>query len=115
MDDYIAGSSLERWYFCTDWRKGPYAVAHLADAIRYLTISTFGGYYFDLDFVFLQPITTYRNFIVSEEPNAIANGAFHFDVDQPIIHMALHEFYTNYKYFTHKINSPVGIFLNIIE
>ena len=98
MDDYVAGTPLERWYFCTDWRKGPYTVAHLADAIRLLTISKFGGYYFDLDFVFLQPITTYKNFIVSQEANSVANGAFHFDLDQPLIHMALKDFYTNYQY-----------------
>ena len=97
MDDYVAGTPLESWYFCTNWRKGPYTVAHLSDAIRLLTISKFGGYYFDLDFVFLQPITTYKNFIVAEQANSVANGAFHFDLDQPLIHMALEDFHTNYE------------------
>ncbi|KZR95932.1 putative Lactosylceramide 4-alpha-galactosyltransferase, partial [Daphnia magna] len=34
MDNYLAGSPLEHWYKFTDWRNGPYHVAHFSDGLR---------------------------------------------------------------------------------
>ncbi|KAI9559842.1 hypothetical protein GHT06_013849 [Daphnia sinensis] len=56
MDNYLAGSPLEHWYKFTDWRNGPYHVAHFSDGLRLLTLSRYGGYYFDLDIIHVYPI-----------------------------------------------------------
>ncbi len=56
LADYFLGSRLEQWYFCGDWRTGPFAWSHLSDALRFLTLAKYGGYYFDTDFVILDSV-----------------------------------------------------------
>ena len=98
LGDYFSGTPLEHWYFCTTWNYGPYAVSHLSDALRFLSLYKFGGYYFDLDVIMLQPVTKYRNFIVADQGlEYMAAGAFHTDYQHPVILMAVEEFRTTYK------------------
>jgi hypothetical protein len=45
----MAGTSIEKWFHCTDLRTGPYHVSHLSDGLRFhQTLNKYGGYYFDL-------------------------------------------------------------------
>lgn len=97
LGDYVAGTPLEHWYFCTEWNRGWYAVAHLSDGLRLLTLSKYGGYYFDLDIIHLKPVTHLRNFVVSESFNKVGNNAIHADSRHPLITQAVEEFHTNYK------------------
>lgn len=97
LSDYFVGTPLEYWYFCTTWNYGPYAISHLSDALRLLTLYKFGGYYFDLDIIMLKPVINLRNFIVAEDENSLAAGAFHVEYLHPIIQMAIEEFRTTYK------------------
>lgn len=97
----IAGTPLDKWYFCTKWREGPFHVAHLSDALRLLILYLYGGYYFDLDIVFVQPLPAeLTNFIVAENSYYVANGILHFDRNHPFTLLALHQFTENYRYIS---------------
>ena len=97
MDDYLAGTPLERWYHCTDWRSGPHHTSHLSDALRFLTLFKYGGYYFDLDVIQVRPVTFYRNFVSMESQDRLASCALHADYGHPLMKMAVEDFATNYK------------------
>ena len=49
LDAFVVGTPLDHWFFCSDWRLSPHAVAHLSDGLRLLMLSLYGGYYFDLE------------------------------------------------------------------
>lgn len=100
LGDYIANTPLEQWYFCTDWYRGWYAVSHLSDGLRFLTLSKYGGYYFDLDVIQLRPVTEYRNFVVAEDIHKVGSSVIHTDRDHEFIRKAVQGFHTDYKYFT---------------
>lgn len=93
---YFLQTPLEHWYFCTTWNYGPYAVSHLSDALRFLTLYKFGGYYFDLDILMRQSVSAYHNFIGAEDESSLAAGAFHVDYRHPVIRTAVKEFHTTY-------------------
>ena len=97
VGDYITGTPLERWYFCTNWNYGPYAVSHLSDALRFLTVYKFGGYYFDLDVVHIRPVDSYQNFVAAEDRVKVASAVFHFDRGHPLMRLVVEEFHTNYR------------------
>ena len=97
MDDYLAGTALERWYHCTEWRKGPYHVEHLSDGLRLLTVAKYGGYYFDLDIIHVRPLTFLRNFFNAESQDLIGNCVFHADHGHPVMQMAVDGFPKDYK------------------
>ena len=97
LGDYIAKTPLAHWYFCTTWNYGPWAVSHLSDGLRFLTLYKFGGYYFDLDVVQMRPVTSLTNFVVAEDGKKVGSSALHFDHDHALIRLAVEEFYFNYK------------------
>jgi len=97
LGDYIYGSSLEHWYFCTTWNYGSSAVVHLSDGLRLLTLSKYGGYYFDLDIIQMNPVTDLRNFVVDQDGRLVGNAVIHADFHHPLIRSAVEEFHTNYK------------------
>jgi lactosylceramide 4-alpha-galactosyltransferase len=97
LGDYMVGTPLESWYFCTEWNRGWFAVAHLSDALRFLTLSKYGGYYFDLDVIQLRPVTSYRNFVVAEDDNKLGSSVIHVDHQHPVIMTAVETFATDYK------------------
>jgi lactosylceramide 4-alpha-galactosyltransferase len=35
LAEYMAGTSMEKWFHCTDLRTGPYHVSHLSDGLRF--------------------------------------------------------------------------------
>ena len=106
VGDYITDTPLAHWYFCTNWNYGPYPVTHFSDALRFLTVYEFGGYYFDLDVVNIRPVDSLRNFFVAEDRIKIASNAFHCDRGHRFMQLALDEFHTNYRFisFNKKIN-----------
>jgi lactosylceramide 4-alpha-galactosyltransferase len=97
LDDYVAGTLLEKWYHCNDWRKGPYHVAHLSDGLRLLTLHKYGGYYFDLDIIFVRRVTYYHNFVSAEASNGLCNNAIHVDYGHPVIQLAVRDFPLHYR------------------
>lgn len=97
FNEFVAGTPMERWNYCSDWKSGPHHVAHLSDGLRYLTLYKFGGYYFDLDVIQSRPVTDYRNFIATEDNEVISIGAMHADKNHPIFQMAVEEFVSNYR------------------
>jgi lactosylceramide 4-alpha-galactosyltransferase len=97
LGEYLAGTLLEKWFHCTDWRTGPYHVAHLSDGLRLLTLHQFGGYYFDLDVILVRPVTFYRNFAAAESGSEFGNSVIHADYGHPIMQLAVNDFTSNYK------------------
>ncbi|KAK4010373.1 hypothetical protein OUZ56_019519 [Daphnia magna] len=98
LNDYIAGTPLEHWYHCTDWRQGPFHVSHLSDGLRFLTLHKYGGYYFDLDVIVMQPVTYYRNFVgAAADGQYVASGVIHADRKNTITKLAVEELVRNYR------------------
>ncbi|KAI9552286.1 hypothetical protein GHT06_022650 [Daphnia sinensis] len=106
LGDYMANTPLERWYFCTDWNRGWFAVSHLSDALRFLTLSKYGGYYFDLDVIQLRPVTSYRNFVVAEDNDKLGSSVIHVDHQHPVIQAAVETFSADYKWYVWSHNGP---------
>ncbi len=98
LNEYMAGTSMEKWYHCNDWRQGPYRISHLSDALRFLTLHKYGGYYFDLDVILLRPVTYYRNFVAAESGVDFGSSVIHADYGHPIMQLAVQDFPLNYKY-----------------
>jgi lactosylceramide 4-alpha-galactosyltransferase len=114
LGDYFLHTPLEQWYFCTTWNYGSYAIAHLSDALRLLTLYKYGGYYFDLDFVMLKSVEKYQNFLAPESRSFIASAAIHLEPDHPLIERALEEFLTTYKY-VNQVQKGKAQFKNILN
>ena len=89
---------LDEWYFCSDWNHGAYAVAHLSDAIRYLVLFKYGGYYFDLDFIMTKPLGGLRRFVGAESDQYLAIAAMHHEAFHPVVQMMLEEFRDTYRF-----------------
>lgn len=98
LNNFVAGTALEHWYHCVSWRDGPYSSAHLSDGLRLITLSKFGGYFFDLDLVHMRPVTHYKNFVALIDLSHVGNAAMHAEYGHPIINIALEEFHKSYRY-----------------
>ena len=109
LGDYIAGTPLASWYFCTDWFRGWYAVSHLSDGLRFLTLAKYGGYYFDLDVIHMKPVTAFRNFVVAEDNLKVGSSVIHADRQHPFIHKAVQGFHADYK------SVPVVVYLTFFQ
>lgn len=116
LDRYFSSSPLEHWYFCTTWNYGPYAVSHLSDALRFLTLYKYGGFYFDLDIIHLKSVTSsFRNFVVADVGKEyLAAGAFHADLKHPVVRLALEEFRNTYSKKDWGYNGP-ELFTRILQ
>lgn len=99
LEDYFAGTPLEYWFQCTDWEKGPYHVSHLSDALRFMTLAKYGGYYFDLDVVQVRSVIGYQNFTSTEDGEVASAGAIHANYGHPVMRLAVEEFAKTYKYY----------------
>ena len=97
VDEYMAGTLMEHWYHCTDWRKGSYHVNNLSNALRLLTVYKYGGYYFDLDIISMHPVTYYRNFVAAESDKTVNNDVIHADLKHPYIELAIKDFVINFR------------------
>ncbi len=97
VDEYMAGTLMEHWYQCTNWRSGSYHVNNLSNALRLLTVYKFGGYYFDLDIISVRPVTSYRNFVAAVDPEIVNNNVIHADAKHAFIELAIYDFVTNFR------------------
>lgn len=97
LNEFLAGTPIESWYHSSEWKNGPYHVAHLSDGLRLVTLFKYGGFYFDLDIIHTRPVINYRNFIAAESGETIANGVINIDKNHPIIQLAVKNFSLNYR------------------
>jgi lactosylceramide 4-alpha-galactosyltransferase len=93
----MAGTPLEHWYHCTNFRKGLFQVNNLSNGLRLLTLSKYGGYYFDLDIISVRPVSYYRNFVAVEDDKNVNNAAIHADFKHPILDLAIEDFVINFR------------------
>jgi lactosylceramide 4-alpha-galactosyltransferase len=97
VDEYMAGTLMDHWYHCTDWRSGSYHVNNLSNALRLLTVYKYGGYYFDLDIISVRPVTYYRNFVAAESDKHVNNDVIHADLKNAFIETAIKDFVFNFR------------------
>jgi lactosylceramide 4-alpha-galactosyltransferase len=69
----------------------------LSNGLRLLTLSKYGGYYFDLDIISVRPVTFYRNFVAAQDHNDVNNDVIHADLNNPVIQLAIKDFIINFK------------------
>ena len=77
---YIYSLLPESFFHDASYNKSHDAIVHLSDALRVLLIWKFGGFYLDLDYVVMNELTQYENFVVSNENGkyGVTNNAFSF-------------------------------------
>ena len=109
LADYFSDTPLENWYFCNSWRSGKYSTSHLSDALRFLTLYKYGGYYFDLDFVMLRSVSDHRNFVGLESIKTLGSAAMHADFQHPIFNQTILEFRDTYNTNLWGHNGPLLI------
>lgn len=97
LDDYFYGTPLEQWFHFSNWTEGPYKVAHLSDALRFLILWKYGGYYFDFDLIHLRSVTRYKNFVALEDKDYAGSAALHADRSHPLFTDILEEFNQTYR------------------
>jgi len=105
FDGFFAGTPLERWYFCSAWNFGSFPVSHFSEAFRVLILFKYGGYYFDLDIIHLDPIITpphpYKNFVVVERLEGeviLGSAVIHAEYQHLFTLIAVEGFQNNYNY-----------------
>ena len=101
----MVGTPLEYWHHCTDWNKGSFHVNNLSNGLRLLTLIKYGGYYFNLDIIFVRPVTYYRNFVAPQDVNDINNDGIHVDLVNPVMELAIKDFVVNFRQVTLLIES----------
>ena len=85
-------------------------IVNLSDAIRLALIDKLGGWYCDLDIVFLQGLQGLTNAVAADEfdpdlleqdpqhlGTSIANGMFHFEKGHPFLKKCMDIFASNFK------------------
>jgi len=93
------GSPLESFFSTSALIDSPFRVEHISDALRYLLLYKFGGFYLDLDMVVLGRLTHYRNSLVTEYCHdlQLSNGAMAFQPGHPFLSNLLHKVVPNYN------------------
>ena len=67
----------EDFFRTAPYNKSMNPVVHLSDALRVLLVWKFGGIYLDLDYVILNDMTHYHNFL-ADNGAGVTNNAFSF-------------------------------------
>jgi lactosylceramide 4-alpha-galactosyltransferase len=116
VDEYMAGTLMEHWYHCTDWRKGSYHVNNLSNALRLLTVYKYGGYYFDLDIISVRSVTNDRNFVAAVDREIVNNNAIHADLKHPFIELAIKDFIINFRQiFNNTLSICISVLVNRVK
>lgn len=98
LKEFFTNTPLEQWFHLNEMQKGPYWVSHLSDALRFLALYKFGGYYFDLDVIHLKQVSFYKNFVALEDPSYLGSSAMQIECHHPVAEMAVNDFRNNYRF-----------------
>ena len=78
--DYSKGTIIEDFIKKGDWEKSEYALEHVSDFMRLLTVYKYGGLYLDIDIIMTEPLKYIKNnFVCAERPNDLGNSIFYMD------------------------------------
>ena len=91
-------------------------VVHLSDALRVLLVWKFGGIYLDTDYVVLNDMTHYQNFLVNNdnEMKAVTNNAFSFTPGHSFIDKVINKLHASYDPKCWKCVGP-GLFTKCLK
>ena len=108
---YFKDSPLEDWYGKGQWRNSKWRVQHMADYIRMVTLSKFGGgMYIDLDIITLKPYdgNLFRNFVTVKNKQLfrITNAVFHLQSGHRLIDAIIQEQKDEYDADDYVYNGP---------
>ncbi|XP_059092020.1 lactosylceramide 4-alpha-galactosyltransferase-like [Tigriopus californicus] len=89
-----------------DLDRGPNQIVQNSDALRLLLIRKYGGWYADLDVVFMQDPSSWQNIITGDHHRVVGDGSvigenlnnavFHFDKGHPYLELCLEQFAINF-------------------
>uniref|UniRef100_T1JBS3 Alpha 1,4-glycosyltransferase domain-containing protein n=1 Tax=Strigamia maritima TaxID=126957 RepID=T1JBS3_STRMM len=97
LEKYFNCSPLFTWFRKDDWKKSPYKISHMSDALRFLTLWKFGGIYLDLDVVVIKSLAELRNCAGKESKIIVAPGVMAFDQGHKFLNDCLVEFSNTYS------------------
>ncbi|XP_064488539.1 lactosylceramide 4-alpha-galactosyltransferase-like [Ornithodoros turicata] len=106
FEDLFRGTVLESWHENGPWRRSPFRVNHLSDALRLVVLWKFGGAYADLDVVVLEDMSTLKNSVARELFPAVGNTVMVFDKGHPFLLDCMKEFSVSYKPTLWAYNGP---------
>ena len=89
---------------------------HLSDALRVLLVWKFGGLYLDLDYVVINKMTQYENFVVSNNNGkyGVTNNAFSFTHGHQFLFNVLNKMKESYNANCWSCNGP-GLFTESLQ
>ena len=86
---------LEDFFRTAPYNKSKTPVVHLSDALRVLLVWKFGGIYLDLDYVILNDMTHYQNFLAGNGAG-VTNNAFSFTPGHPFLFKVMEQIQKSY-------------------
>lgn len=105
VDDVFEGTALQEVQESGRLANSPHPIVHLSDALRLVLIEKYGGWYADLDIIFLDNLHGMKNVIGSDQlsreqqlrnPNSlgdvVSNAIFHFEAGHPVVSLAVQAF-----------------------
>lgn len=99
-------SVLGTWYRNGTWKRSPFRVNHLSDAMRILVLWKFGGIYADMDVVVLASVSELRNSVSRELFPAVGNSVLVFDKGHPFLLDCMKDFAMSYRPGVWAYNGP---------
>lgn len=104
LDETFTNTPLQKWWFGNQLsnKNWYFRASHLSDALRYLLVYRYGGFYFDMDTITLkdlEPLSKYNGFTATNEDPKImvGSGFFHFYKNHPLLLQAVKNFSTYYN------------------
>lgn len=81
-DTFSRASPLEGFFSSESLASTPHRTVHTSDALRYLLLYKYGGFYLDLDYLVINDLTHYSSFVLEEVNHSTLNMivANHFPV-----------------------------------
>lgn len=79
MSTLAADSPIKKWFETGDLFTSKYLHMHVADFLRLLVLYTYGGTYFDMDFIVQKKLDSLKpNFLAEEHDQTTGNSVISF-------------------------------------
>ena len=89
-------SFLENFFHEAAYNGSSYQMVHLSDALRVLLVWKFGGLYLDLDYIVLNDMSHYQNFLASNG-GGVTNNAFSFSPGHSFLNKLINKMPDSYS------------------
>ncbi|GFU96168.1 lactosylceramide 4-alpha-galactosyltransferase [Trichonephila clavipes] len=103
---------LWHWYIKEKWKRSPFKVLHISDALRLVIIWKYGGLYLDLDVVVFQSLSILRNTTSTDNGINVATALLAFDPGHPLLENTIQDYASNYAPMEFAKNGPLLLMKN---